>query len=476
VSREVRTNRAATLAVGIIVTAGVVGGYAVHDRHHASAQPRVRSAAASTPAPVPASPAPRQPLLEGLSLTAPAPSAAGVAAELATATRSVTGGAQLAGEVVDASTGAELWARRPTAAEPPASTTKLITAAAALSTLGPDARLTTRTARVGDTVYLVGGGDPTLVRDASSYVSPAYPQPATLAALARRTAAALGADRRVRLRLDTSAWSGPSLARGWKPSYVTEGDITPPSALELDEGRIDPADEFATRSPTPAAQAGDAFVALLEHDGVRVVGATRLGVAPAGATSLGSVSSPPVAALVQRMLTVSDDDLAEALGRAVAAHQGLPTTFVGAGAAVISAAISLGVPTSGLTLQDTSGLSHLDRITPAALVAVLRLAASSAHPDLRSLVEGLPVAGLTGTLAERYLTAPSDAAAGVLRAKTGTLTGVNTLAGLVVDHSGRLLIFAFLASHDPLPGLTVPAVDGLASRLVHCGCAADDGG
>jgi serine-type D-Ala-D-Ala carboxypeptidase/endopeptidase (penicillin-binding protein 4) len=58
----------------------------------------------------------------------------------------------------------------------------------------------------------------------------------------------------------------------------------------------------------------------------------------------------------------------------------------------------------------------------------------------------------------------------VLRAKTGTLTGVNTLAGLVVDRSGRQLAFAFLASNVTLPGLTVPALDRLAARLGACGC------
>jgi D-alanyl-D-alanine carboxypeptidase/D-alanyl-D-alanine-endopeptidase (penicillin-binding protein 4) len=105
------------------------------------------------------------------------------------------------------------------------------------------------------------------------------------------------------------------------------------------------------------------------------------------------------------------------------------------------------------------------------LVGVLRAAISPAHPQLRPLLEGLPVAGLTGTLSDRYLQQPTDAAAGVLRAKTGTLTGVNALSGVVVDRSGRLLVFAFLASDAQLPGLTVPGLDRMASRLAHCGCA-----
>jgi D-alanyl-D-alanine carboxypeptidase/D-alanyl-D-alanine-endopeptidase (penicillin-binding protein 4) len=466
VCREVRTSRAAALIAATLVTAGVAVGYAVHPRHHAPT-PLVATKAVDQ---LPASPQPRQPVLAGLSATAPAPTPTGVAAELAKAARTVATEARLVGEVTDADTGTVLWSRDSTRAEPPASTTKLLTAAAALTALGPDGRLTTSTTRVGRTVYLVGGGDPTIVDSSSSYVSPSYPKPATMAALAKATAAALGSTHRVRLRLDSSAWTGPTAANGWKPTYVTEGDVTPPSALELDEGRTEPADEFASRTPTPAAQAGDAFADLLAHDGVSVIGHVKAATSPSTATPLGSVSSPTIAALVQRMLTVSDDDLAEALGRAVAIHDHLPATFIGAGSAVTKTVGSLGVPTAGVSLQDTSGLSHLDRIPPATLVGVLRAATSGAHPQLRALLAGLPVAGLTGTLATRYLTHATAPAAGLLRAKTGTLTGVNTLSGMVVDSSGRLLLFAFMASQAKLPGLTVPEIDVLASRLVRCGC------
>jgi serine-type D-Ala-D-Ala carboxypeptidase/endopeptidase (penicillin-binding protein 4) len=393
-----------------------------------------------------------------------------VSADLAAASHAVAQDANLVGEVVDANTGARLWSRGATQPEPPASTTKLLTAAAALSALGPDFRLSTTTRRAGHTVYLVGGGDPTLILNAGSYYSPSYPQPASLAALAHRTVAALGGIRSIRLRLDTSAWSGPTMARGWKPDYVTEGDITPPSALELDEGRVDPHNEFAARTEDPAAQAGQAFVELLTKDGVRVRGSVQAGTASAGSSPLASVTSPPLAELVQRMLTASDDDLAEALGRAVAIKANLPATFTDAASAVTAQVASLGVSMRGVSLQDTSGLSHKDRIAPQALTGVLRAAISPAHPQLRSIVEGLPVAGFTGTLALRYLDKPAIGAAGVLRAKTGTLTGVNALAGLVVDHSGRLLIFAFLTSDAPLPGVTVPALDDLAARLARCGC------
>jgi serine-type D-Ala-D-Ala carboxypeptidase/endopeptidase (penicillin-binding protein 4) len=450
------------------VTAAVAVGYVVHDRRHQGSSAPVAS---QSPMPLPSTPAPRAPVLAPLDPTASTPTAAGMAANLAVAVKRVTAGAHLVGEVADAQTGAVLWSRLPNQGEAPASTTKVLTAAAALEALGPDHRLETTTRQFGRTVYLVGGGDPTIVASGRSYVSPSYPRPATLAALARRTAAALGATHRIRLRLDATAWYGPGLAIGWKPTYVSEGDITPPSALEVDEGRTDPTNEFAARTTTPVAQAGEVFASLLAQNGITVIGPVRQAQASIAARQIASVSSPTVAALVQRTLTVSDDDLAEALGRAVAIHLGLPPTFSGSADAVKSTIQSLGISTRGVALYDTSGLSHRDRIPPRVLVAVLRAAGSSRHPELAAIYPGLPVAGLTGTLALRYQTKPTLSAAGILRAKTGTLTGVNTLAGSVVDHSGRRLVFAFLASDASAPWLTVPALDYLASRLTRCGCS-----
>jgi D-alanyl-D-alanine carboxypeptidase/D-alanyl-D-alanine-endopeptidase (penicillin-binding protein 4) len=410
----------------------------------------------------------RPPVLNPLPTDAPTPLAGSVDRELSTASRNPGLGGQLDGEVVDATTGTVLWARGIDDREPPASTTKLLTAAAALLSLGPGARLPTTTVRNGSTVYLVGGGDVTLVGTTTPAGVPAYPPPASLADLAHQTAHALAGAGRVRLRVDASAWSGPPLASGWSPSYVTEGDVTPPSALEVDEGRISPASPFAARSQTPALQAGQVFAALLRHDGVRLRGPVASGLAPTAATGLGEVQSAPVAQLVQRMLTTSDDDLAEALGRAVAIHDHVAPDFTGAAEAVTARVESIGVPADAVSLRDTSGLSHRDRVTAHSLVVVLR--AAIRDPRLRPVLEGLPVAGLTGTLAGRYSTSPAARGAGLVRAKTGTLSGVNTLAGEVVDRSGRLLVFAFLAPHAPSAGLTEAALDSLAARLVRCGC------
>ena len=92
--------------------------------------------------------------------------------------------------------------------------------------------------------------------------------------------------------------------------------------------------------------------------------------------------------------------------------------------------------------------------------------ADPAHPELRPILTGLPVAGFTGTLTTRY----ESGAAGLVRAKTGTLTGVNALAGTVVDEDGHLLAFAFLATGTPNTPEARSALDEAATALAACGC------
>ncbi|WP_461027603.1 D-alanyl-D-alanine carboxypeptidase, partial [Streptomyces sparsus] len=104
------------------------------------------------------------------------------------------------------------------------------------------------------------------------------------------------------------------------------------------------------------------------------------------------------------------------------------------------------------------------------LTALLAEAADPEHPELRPLLTGLPVAGFNGTLGRRYASAESAAGAGLVRAKTGTLTGVNSLAGTVVDADGRLLAFAFLTTGTTDPYGAQAVLDRLAATVAGCGC------
>jgi D-alanyl-D-alanine carboxypeptidase/D-alanyl-D-alanine-endopeptidase (penicillin-binding protein 4) len=175
---------------------------------------------------------------------------------------------------------------------------------------------------------------------------------------------------------------------------------------------------------------------------------------------------------VQRMLGRSDNDLAEALARQVAIARGEPATFAGGALAVRAALTALGVDPKGFAMVDSSGLSPSDRARPAALVQLVALAVGPAHPELSSVLAGLPVAAFSGTLGDRFKGSAATAA-GAVRAKTGTLDGVVSLAGYVEDAAGRTLVFAVVANGVALNATTSTenAVDRLTAGIAGCGCA-----
>lgn len=363
--------------------------------------------------------------------------------------------------VVDVATGKRLYGKGADDAQTPASTTKIATAVAALSAAGADHRIETRAVLEPGTkeVVLVGGGDPTLTarKEAAGWAS--------LRTLADETATALKARHlnQVTLSYDTSLYTGPALH-----PIGSNPNLAPVSALMVDEARTDgSASGPVTRAADPAADAAVKFAGLLEAKGIKT---TTPG--PSKATnrsqSLASVSSPPLSALIERMLTNSDNDIAEAMARQVALATGRAADFDGGAAAIDAELKKLGLPLSGAHFTDGSGLNRDDRLTADLLTALLVKAGDPAHPELRPILTGLPVAGFTGTLSDRY--AHDASGTGLVRAKTGTLTGVNTLAGTVVDADGRLLAFAFLASDTTDPSAAQSALDHTASALAGCGC------
>ncbi|MYX30040.1 D-alanyl-D-alanine carboxypeptidase/D-alanyl-D-alanine-endopeptidase [Streptomyces sp. SID8381] len=370
-------------------------------------------------------------------------------------------GARHSAAVVDAATGRTLYEQDGGQAFTPASVTKIATAVAALSALGPDHRFTTRAALEPDTreVVLVGGGDPTLTARANAQGR------ASLRGLADATAAALAQRglREVTLSYDTTLYAGSDL----HPIGVND-NVARVTALTADEGRTDASTSGpAPRAADPAADAARAFGRFLAGHGVKVTdpGPSK---ATGRAQTLASVSSPPLSDVVERMLTNSDNDIAEALARQTAAATGQRADFAGGGRAIAAQLKKLGLPLAGAQFHDGSGLNRADRLTANLLTALLRTAADPARPGLRPVLTGLPVAGFTGTLADRYA---ADGAAGLVRAKTGTLTGVNTLAGTTVDRDGRLLVFAFLTDGTTDPQAAQSALDTTATTLSACGCA-----
>jgi serine-type D-Ala-D-Ala carboxypeptidase/endopeptidase (penicillin-binding protein 4) len=372
----------------------------------------------------------------------------------------------LTGRITDAITGAQLWAQGADVPMQPASTNKVLTTAAALLALDRDARLATRVMASGQpgVVVLKGGGDPTLSA-APAGQDTWYRDAARISDLAdqvRRSGIFV-----TTVQVDVGAFSGPTMAPGWDPADIDGGDIAPMEAVMLDGGRTQPVSVDSARSTTPALDAGRALAVALKVDPAKVT------VLPAGTPSgqeIASVQSPPLIERLRQMMNESDNVMAESIGREVAAEQNRPQSFDGAVQAVLGQLDKAKIDTGNARLLDSSGLSVHDRLTAETLDGVVNAAAGTDQPKLRPLLDVLPIAGGSGTLSNRYLdTDGGRAAAGYLRAKTGSLTGTNALAGIVTDASGRVLTFAFISNNAGPTGRT--AIDALAAVLRSCGCS-----
>ena len=415
-----------------------------------------------------------EPILPALKLgplsgAAPLPTETGLAAALASSTAKFPG--TFTGVVLDPASNKVLWQRTPDTPLVPGSTAKLLTTSAALLTLNPTSSLVTKVVAGAEpgSVVLVGGGDPTLTALPTGKVG-TYPDPARLTDLAAQVKTATGG-KITKVMIDTSRYRGPTLAPGWDSQDIAGGDITPITALMLDGGRVDPTQQDGTRVTDPAQGAGTAFATLLGLGASAVVE----GTAPANAQVLGTVISAPISELVEHLLQSSDNVLAEVLARETALARGGEPSFDGGVEATMAALNQAGIPTTGATMVDGSGLSTQDEVPAHLLGALLAAAAAPAQgPDdtefLRPVLTGLPVAGGDGTLEDRF--APGEGASagrGVVRAKTGTLTTASSLAGVVVDADQRLLVFAFM-SNGALPARARPRLDDLATGLSRCGC------
>ena len=398
--------------------------------------------------------------------TAPTPSSGGLAAALAAAAADPNLG-KLGGRITDAMTGQELWQRLEDVPLLPASTNKVLTAAAALLTLDRQARISTRVVATNQNsqgpVVLVGAGDPTLSA-APAGADTWYRGAGRISDLVdqiHRSGVTPTA-----VQVDISAFTGPTMAPGWDPADVDNGDIAPIESVMVDAGRTQPTSVNSRRTKTPALDAGRELAKALGLDPAAVAIAS----APAGARQLAVVQSAPLIQRLSQMMNASDNVMAECIAREVAAAINRPRSFTGAVDAVTNRLNTAHVDTTGVALADSSGLSVNDRLTAKTLDGAVQAAAGPDQPSLRALLDLLPIAGGSGTLAERFLDpATNQGPAGWLRAKTGSLTAVNALAGVVTDSSGRVLTFAFISNDAGPNGRN--AMDALATKLWFCGCA-----
>lgn len=327
----------------------------------------------------------------------------------------------------------------------PASTMKVMTAATSLSTLGENFRFTTRVVAgaTSGRIVLVGGGDPLLsTRD--------------LRMLAKRTARSLGGGTVV-VDVDDYLFPRPSDAEGWEPGdRPTYASAVRPLGL------------LGSYSNDTVAIAWSAFVQGLRGQGINARTGERVLARP-DARRITIIRPNTVGDAVDMMLRVSENNVAEVLFRQVALARGYPATWSGSSAAAGEALRELGLSTWRLKLVDGSGLSGRNRLTAASLTEVLDIALERA--DLEALIDGLPVAGRSGTLINRFAAAPASCARGEVAAKTGSLTGVSTLAGVTRGPDGQWRSFAIMVNKRPAGYPTTStslAIDTVAATVQGC--------
>jgi D-alanyl-D-alanine carboxypeptidase/D-alanyl-D-alanine-endopeptidase (penicillin-binding protein 4) len=325
--------------------------------------------------------------------------------------------------VRDLDTGRTLFESKADVPRVPASVEKLYTTSAALLRFGPDATLKTTVAGGGfldpdgvwrGNLYLRGGGDPTLDRDDL-----------------RQLASDLGAAGVV--RVDGSILGDETRFDALRGSYDSGGAYDTDmggvlSALALDRG-------FA-RDGKPAAQAARQLAKVLRGEGVRVEGRSGIGTTPENATHLASVASPSMRDLIRLTNVPSDNFLAEMLVKDLGSDFGGAGTSAAGVAVVRSTLGSFGVHPR---IVDGSGLSRADITTPR---EVVRLLETMHHQEIAGSFESsLAVAGRTGTIRKRMRGTPAQDRC---RAKTGTLIGVSSLAGVCTAAGGHTIAFAML--------------------------------
>lgn len=379
------------------------------------------------------------------------------------------------GAVINVTTGDVLYNHSAVSPSPPASGLKVLTAAAALMTIGPSFQMSTRVFEGSEpgSIVLVGGGDPTLSQTGSGSDS-VYAGAPKLDDLANQTIAAWTAkhpdpdDAITKVFLDASYWNpSDKWDPNWKRSEQREGWQAEVTALMVDGDRDDPQAVVSHRSEDPVSRAGNAFVNALAKAGVNTPVETAVGNATPGLPKLGEVKSQPISTLIAQMLEFSDNALGESIARVVSKEWGSGGSAASLNTIIPGTLANLGLDVSGLTVRDGSGLSS-ENIVPAIFMTQLMAKVATGEQDLGVIKSALPVAGKSGTLRSRF-TGSSEIARGQVFAKTGWIDPSRTLSGFLNAADGAVLAFAFYARGDVVPADSTIALDALATGVYTCG-------
>ena len=398
---------------------------------------------------------------------------------------------------VDLTTGKVLVNVRANQQTPSASVMKTITAAAAIKFIVKPReiagalpfRASTSILTIPEepgTLILRGGGDHTLTRvGSSSYTTYYLPgaHPAKLRILASEALAALPQGTVInKIVLDDTIFKGPTWNPNWYTYSRTNGDMTPITGLMVDAGRVNPdlTDKAysGVRVSDPTAQVGRFLKKWL---GEAAKDATIVkGVTPANATILVSKESQPIDNWIRHALRISDNTETEVIARHTQQALKLPNHYSSVQRMGRRLFSSLGLDYKKLVMKDASGLAPNNQVTPKLLVDLLG-AAAKPESDIALLPELMATSGDGGTLGGRFVRYNSSTKKyelvipkGSIRAKTGYIGTVYSLAGLVTTADSHQIAFAIFARADRAHGRyvgvgTKNAIDDVVEKLYLCG-------
>lgn len=362
--------------------------------------------------------------------------------------------------------GRDLFVSEATEPLQPASLQKLVTAQAALLALGPD--YTYRTRAIADAppvggvlpndLYLVGGGDPLL---ATPTYETLLAQEGAIATPLDDLAADLVNDGLIRIEGGVIAvearYDDATAIASWPEAWVRNGVAGTLSPIALNQGYQTPPGITGTAGllpePEVALRTAALFDDMLEARAVRIPERPDVAARDRDFSEyieLGSIESAPLSAALRFMLTESDNTTAELLLKEIGlVHTGKGTTLDGALASLELLAAESTRPILVFPPADGSGASPDNELTCGQVVDILEIGGSDGL-----LASYLPIAGEAGTLRNRFV---DSTAAGRVRAKTGSLPGVASLAGFATGSDGRSLTFAAILNGDSLADVTADA-------------------
>ena len=385
--------------------------------------------------------------------------------------------AQLHVEVLNAQTGQTLFAKDETTPERSASVMKVLTAAVALDVLGPNHQVTTSVYSDPSNpgrIYLVGAGDVTLSRMPGNITS-YYAKAPKLDTLTKQIS-----DWSLRTGITvTEVFTDSSLFGSdnewhstWSKRGLSDGYMAPVSALQIDAARLTSTRNnlvwLAKRTDKPVTQAGQLFIESLNKRGIAVGLTASEAKLPAGATVIASVQSRPMSEWIMNMLRVSDNSLAEALGRLSSLKAGFDGSMQSLTPLYRKILGARGLAVSKLKIVDASGLSNENAVSVSLVNDVLTLVNQGAG-DYEVIEAGMPVSGEKGSLRTRFATGNLKAAKGLVAAKTGYISSGYSLAGFLTARDGTELIFS-VYNLSPRASLKQRnAMDNLVYRFYQCG-------